>query len=76
MGADGVHRWSCTAVATERRANRGWASCDYPVVVAHAADACGARAVIETSDLGDIHHLCAKHHAEAQGMNTYRADPL
>lgn len=23
VGADGVHAWSCTAVATERRANRG-----------------------------------------------------
>lgn len=77
VGADGIHAWRCTAVPTERRANRGWASCDYPVtLVAHVADVCGARAVIETGDLGDIKHLCAKHHAEAQRWNTYRADPL
>ena len=51
--------------------------CDYPVTLtAHVADVCGKPAAIETDDLGDIHHLCAAHHAEAQQMNDYRTEDL
>jgi hypothetical protein len=52
VGADGVHRWSCTTVSTERRANRGRA----PKCTGFR---CGDDGTNDTADFGPLcdHHL-------------------